>query len=110
MEIIKGIFSEAFWWVAPLLTTATVALAGLINGLFKIKKGIWPQVVAWVVGAALAVCAWAIKVIEFGDPVWLGVCALAVVVGLSSNGIYDIPVIKAFVDKWFNRGQVKQGE
>lgn len=32
---------------------------------------------------------------------------LAIVVGLSSNGIYDIPTIKAFVDKWFNRTDAK---
>lgn len=108
MEIIKGIFSEAFWYVAPLLMTLTVAVAGLINGSFKITKGIWPQVVAWFVGAALSVCAWLLKLIEFGDPVWLGVVMLAIVVGLSSNGVYDIPTIKAFVDRWFNRDVEKQ--
>ena len=108
MEIIKGIFSHAFWYIAPLLMTLTVAVAGLINGAFKITKGMWPQVVAWVVGAAPSVCAWLLKLIEFGDPVWLGVVMLAIVVGLSSNGVYDIPTIKAFVDRWFNRGVEKQ--
>lgn len=108
MEIIKGIFSEAFWYIAPMLMTLTVALAGVINGAFKITKGMWPQIVAWVVGALISVAAWALQLIQFGDPVWLGVVMLAVVVGLSSNGIYDIPTIKAFVDKWFNRGKSKQ--
>ena len=110
MEIIKGIFSESFWYIAPLLMTATVALAGLINGAFKITKGMWPQIVAWVVGAILSVCAWALQLIEFGEPVWLGVLMLAIVTGLSSNGVYDIPTIKAFVDKWFARGQLKHGD
>ena len=108
MEIIKGIFSEAFWYIAPLLMTLTVAIAGLINGAFKITKGMWPQVIAWVVGALLAITAWALELIKFGDPVWLGVVMLAIVVGLSSNGIYDIPTIKAFVDKWLNRGSLKK--
>ena len=107
MEIIKGIFSENFWWIAPILMTLTVSITGVINGAFKIVKGMWPQIVSWIVGAALSVGAWALKLIEFGDPVWLGVVALCVVVGLSSNGVYDIPTIKAFVDKWFNRGQIK---
>ena len=107
MEIIKGIFSESFWYIAPLLMTLTVALAGVINGAFKITKGMWPQIVAWVVGALLSVATWALKLIEFGQPVWLGVVMLAIVVGLSSNGVYDIPTIKAFVDKWFNRGDIK---
>ena len=108
MEIIKGIFSESFWYIAPLLMAATVALAGLINGAFKITKGMWPQIVAWAVGALLSVAAWALQLIQFGQPVWLGVVMLAVVVGLSSNGVYDIPTIKAFVDKWFERGALKE--
>ena len=108
MEIIKGIFSESFWYIAPMLMALTVALAGFINGAFKITKGIWPQIVAWVVGSLLAVAAWALQLIQFGEPVWLGVVMLAVVVGLSSNGLYDIPTIKAFVDKWFERGALKE--
>lgn len=107
MEIIKGIFSESFWFIAPLLMSLTVALAGVINGALKITKGMWPQIVAWVVGAVLSVAAWALQLIEFGQPVWLGVAMLAIVVGLSSNGVYDIPTIKAFVDKWFERDVAK---
>jgi len=107
MEIIKGIFSENFWWIAPILVTLTVSLTGVINGAFKIVSGMWPQLVSWVVGSGLAVGAWALKLIEFGDPVWLGVVCLCVVVGLSSNGVYDIPTIKAFVDSWFWKKAVK---
>lgn len=110
MDIINGIFSESFWYIAPLLMTATVSLTGVINGAFKIVNGMWPQLVSWVVGSLLAVVAWALELVQFGEPVWLGVVALAVVTGLSSNGIYDIPAIKAFVDKWFARGQLKYGD
>ena len=81
--------------------TLTTAITGVINGALKIQEGFLPQLIAWVVGALLSVGAWAIKLIEFGDPVWLGVVALCVVVGLSSNGLYDIPTIKKFVDSWF---------
>lgn len=102
MEIIYGIFSESFWWVAPILVTLTVSLTGVINGWFKID-GFWQQVISWFVGSGLAVGAWALKLVTFGDPVWLGVVALCIVVGLSSNGVYDIPTIKAFVDSWFKR-------
>lgn len=101
METITGIFSESFWYIAPILASLTVALTGVINNLFKITNGIWPQIVSWVVGAGVSVGAWALKLILFGNPVWLGVVALSVVVGLSSNGIYDIPTIKNWVDKWF---------
>lgn len=110
MEIIKGIFSEAFWYIAPMQMALCVSITGIINGALKITKGFWPQLVSWLVGSALSVAAWALQLIEFGDPVWLGVVMLAVVVGLSSNGVYDIPTIKAFVDKWFNRGIVKNAK
>lgn len=76
-------------------------LAGVANGLFKITNGIWPQVVAWVIGTALSVDAYFAGLIEMGQPEWLGVVMLCVVVGLSSNDIYDIPAIKAWVDAWF---------
>lgn len=102
MEILYGIFSESFWWAAPILVTLTVALAGVINGALK-TEGFWAQLVAWLVGTGLSVGAWAIKMVTFGDPVWLGVVALCVVVGLSSNGVYDVPTIKAFVDSWFHK-------
>ncbi len=102
MEIINGIFSEAFWWIAPILMTLTVAITGVINGWTK-AEGFWAQLTSWGIGSLLSVGAWALKLIEFGDPIWLGVVALCVVVGLSSNGVYDIPAIKAFVDSWFKK-------
>ena len=102
METLYRIFSESFWWAAPILVTLTVALAGAINGALK-TEGFWSQLVAWLVGTGLSVGAWAIKMVTFGDPVWLGIVALCVVVGLSSNGVYDIPTIKAFVDSWFHK-------
>ena len=107
MEIINGIFSEAFWYIAPILVTLTTTIAGLINqGIIAKyvpeKHQAWvKQLIAWVLGAGLSVAAWGIKVIEFGNPVWLGVIALCVVVGLASNGVYDIPFIKNWIEKWF---------
>lgn len=102
MEI-SGIFSESFWYWAPFLMAVTVALAGVVNGLFKITKGIWPQVVAWVIGSGLSVAWYFLGLIQMGEPQWLGVVALCVVVGLSSNGIYDIPSIKSWIDQWFTK-------
>ena len=98
MEIIKGIFSEAFWYIAPILMTVTVAVSGLLNKLFK-ATAVWKQIISWLVGAALSVGAYFLGLIEMGDPQWLGVVMLCIVVGLSSNGIYDIPAIRAFINK-----------
>lgn len=73
MEIINGIFSESFWWVAPILVTMTTALAGLINQGFKVPYAWLKQLISWVLGAGLSCGAWGLKLITFGDPVWLGV-------------------------------------
>ena len=104
METLVGIFSESFWYVAPILVTITTTLSGLLNQGLQKEWDVpswFKQLVSWVFGAELSVAAWRLKVITFGNPVWLGVIALAIVVGLSSNGIYDIPFIKSWIAKWF---------
>ena len=104
-----GIFSEAFWYIAPILVTITTALAGLVNQGIVEKfvpeqhRGWLKQLVAWIIGAGLSVGAWGLKLIAFGDPVWVGVVALCAVVGLSSNGVYDIEFIKKWIDTWFKK-------
>lgn len=103
MEQIVGIFSESFWYIAPILAALTVTVTGVINNTFNIKNGIWPQIVSWLVGSGLTVGAWALELVIFGDPVWLSIICMACVIGLSSNGIYDIPTIKKYVDSWFKK-------
>lgn len=103
MEIMFGIFSESFWWVAPLLVSLTTALTGTITQGFKITKGWLKQLISWIIGSGLSCAAWGLKFIIFSDPVWLGVVCLCLVVGLAANGVYDIPFIKAFIDKWFTK-------
>ena len=104
---ITGIFSEAFWYIAPILVTMTTFIAGLINqGLVDkfvpSKHRAWlKQLISWVLGAGLSCAAWGLKVIAFGNPVWLGVVCLCVVVGLASNGVYDIPFMRGWIEKWF---------
>ena len=101
METMVGIFSESFWYIAPILVTLTTGLSGLINQSIKIDKGWIKQIISWVIGACFSVGAWGLKVITFGNPVWLGVVCLCVVVGLASNGFYDIPTIKNWINSWF---------
>lgn len=98
MEI-STLFTVEFWYYAPILSTLTVAIAGAINNKFGITNGFWPQLVAWIVGTVLTVGGWFLGLIPLGQPTWLAVVCLCGVVGLSSNGIYDIPFIKSIVDK-----------
>jgi ABC-type uncharacterized transport system permease subunit len=101
METLVGIFSTSFWYVAPILVALTTGLSGLINQGCNIKQGWLKQLISWLVGTAFSVGAWALNVMTFGTPVWLAVTCLAVVVGLASNGFYDISVIKNFINSWF---------
>ena len=103
MEVMVGIFSESFWYIAPILVALTAALAGVINQGFKVSPSWLKQVISWVIGAGTSVGAWALKLITFGNPVWLGVVCLCVVVGLAANGFYDIPTIRNWVNTWFNK-------
>lgn len=103
MELMFGIFSECFWWITPLLVSITTTLTGVITQGFKITQGWLKQLISWIIGSGLSCAAWGLKFIIFGEPVWLGVICLCLTVGLAANGIYDIPFIKAFVDKWFNK-------
>lgn len=98
---VAGIFSESFWYIAPIIVTLTTTIAGLINQWFKVKKSWLRQVIAWAVASAFSVAAWGFHFIYFGQPVWVGIVALCIVTGLSSNGFYDITAIRNFINKWF---------
>ena len=95
----ETLFTTDFWYYAPILSSATVALAGAINGKFNITKGFWPQVVAWTTGCVLTILGWFLGLVPLGEPTWLAIVCLCAVVGLSSNGIYDIPFIKSIIDR-----------
>lgn len=99
-NILVGIFSESFWYIAPILVTLVTAITGKINSLVEIKRGWVKQVISWGVSGILSAGAWLAGFVILGEPVWLSMIALGIVVGLSSNGFYDIPVIKNFVKRW----------
>jgi len=77
------LFTTDFWYIAPSLSAVTVFIAGLINGKFNIVNGFWSQLVAWITGAVLSVAAWFFELVTVGEPTWLAVTVLCVVVGLS---------------------------
>lgn len=100
-EGIIGIFSEAFWYIAPLIVTLTTSVTGILNQWFDIEQNWLKQVISWGVASVFSVLAGLLGFISFGQPTWVGIVALCVVTGLSSNGFYDISTIKNFVGKWF---------
>ncbi len=101
MNVITEIFNDAFWYVAPILIAACTAVTGVINQLFNISEK-WKQPVSWITGTVLSCGTIALGFL--GSNIgWPSYVAMSVIVGLSSNGIYDINAIKEWIDKWFKK-------
>ena len=100
MTDISGIFNESFWNMVPILMVATTSLTGLLNSWIK-PNTTWKQIIAWIVGAVLSVDVYFAGLVQLGEPQWLSVVMLAIVVGFSSNGLYDVPTIKNFITTLF---------
>ena len=105
MSLITEIFNDAFWYMAPILVALSTTVTGVINQLFKVGNS-WKQLVSWLVGAALACGSIALGFL--GEHIqWPSYVAMSIVVGLSSNGIYDIEAIKNWIDNWFTKKTTK---
>lgn len=103
METILAIFSADFWWIAAILVTLTTTITGTINQGLRINKTWLKQLISWIVSAGLSVGTWAMEITVFADPIWLSIVCLTIVIGLASNGLYDIPTIKNFISTWFTK-------
>jgi hypothetical protein len=95
---IAGIFSENVWYWIPILVSITVTVTDAINTKFNIT-GFYRQLVSWIVGGALAGVTWAIGLVQMGNPEWLSGIVFIVIVALCGNGVWDVPVVKEWVNK-----------
>ena len=100
MITIWTFFTEHFWATAMGLFTITTMITGAINGKFNPNR-IWKQVIAWVVSIVLTVGGYFLGFVTVDEPTWLTLTVTGIVVGLASNGFYDIPTIKELMRKWF---------
>ena len=96
METIIAFFNENFWATATILASMSTSLTGVVNHLLNSNR-IWKQVIAWLISIALTIGGYFLNVITVADPIWLTLALTDVFVGLASNGIYEIPVIKKWV-------------
>lgn len=98
METIINFFSDNFWATCTMLSSITVIIAGYINTWLKTNK-IWKQVVSWATSIMLTVGGYFAGTVTLNEPVWATIILTGVIVGLSSNGIYDIPKVKELINK-----------
>lgn len=100
MNAVLEFFNENFWATAASVGVVSTMISGLIIG--KINPNyIWRQVISWVVAIGLTVGCYFLKLIQVAEPTWLTLTATGLIVGLTSNGIYDIPAMKTFIAKIF---------
>ena len=97
MDIIN-FFSDNFWATCATLSSLTVVIAGFLNTKLNTNK-VWKQVVAWATSIILTVGGYFVGAVSLDEPVYITIILTGIVVGLSSNGIYDIPQIKELVNK-----------
>lgn len=95
---LSSIFTEAFWALAAVLSTM---VTGLVNQALHIENGKIKRVVSWLIPIVASVAAWGFGFITFSEPQWLGVASLALVVALSSNGVYTFSFMKGWISTWF---------
>lgn len=97
MNPIINFFSDNFWATCTMLSTITVFIAGYINAFLK-TNNVWKQVVSWATSVILTVGGYFSGIIVLDEPAWLTMLLTGIIVGLSSNGIYDIPKIKELIN------------
>ena len=100
MDAVLAFFSENFWATAILLAALTTPITSFLNEKFNFNN-VWKQVTAWVVSIVLTVVAYFANLIVFAEPAYLTVPLTGLLVGLSANGIYDIPTVKNALSNWF---------
>jgi hypothetical protein len=106
--VINGLFTEAFWYVTPILAAVVIPIAGAINQKFNITGDMiknvisWRQIVAMLVSLVITLGAYFIGwTPDLGEPTWLSlVCQFGVVTASAGWG-YDIKVIKNWINTWF---------
>lgn len=87
-------------YVIPSIIAATCTLTACLKGIFKIETPWVNHLISWVLAILCAEGFVAFNGLTFGLAGWDylvgGICGL--IVGASSNGVYDWEKIKAFFD------------
>ena len=84
------------WAIATAILASTTVITEIINKKLN-PNGVWKQVISWTVSIVLTVIAYFSGSYEFPGIPYITVPVTGLVVGLASNGFYDIPYVKDYV-------------
>ena len=93
LDFILGFILNSIWVIAPVILASVTVITELINSKLNPNK-VWKQVISWAVSMGLTVTSYFVGTYDFGDNPWVTVIVTGLVVGLASNGFYDIPYIR----------------
>jgi hypothetical protein len=88
-------------WIAsfPGVVVATTLLASILNGFLKISKKFVKQLIAWGIAIVLLVGT---DLLNLGYAKYFPIVLAVIhglVAGLAANGFFDVPFLKALLDK-----------
>lgn len=95
LEVIEN-FSSWFGLFAGLAALGTF-VSGFFNGLLKVTNGFVRQLIAWAVCILLALLGNLVNLGFLAESGWLITVIYGLGAGLAANGIFDVPVIHAFI-------------
>jgi hypothetical protein len=96
---LSEVFANFNTWFATLagLAALTMFLTAFINKIIPAGKGWIKQLVSWGTGIVLCVVSMLVNLGFLADAEILNVIAYGVAVGLISNGIFDIKIVKTIL-------------
>lgn len=107
MEMVGFMLSEYFWSIVTGLVALTMGVTGIIGNGLKLE-GEAKQVVSWGVSVLLTVATYLSGLFTVVPPAWISLFLIGLMVGLVSNGVYDVPTIKSFINSLTSFGGKKE--
>lgn len=101
------IFNDLFFYTVTIIAAVVVFLVQTVNKVVLVKQAWVKQLISWLFSLGLTVAFYFagllyFSTIEVGSQMSITMLIFCgIFTGLVSNGIYDIPAIKAFLDMIF---------
>ena len=88
-------------WFATLagIAAVTVFIAAAVNTLFKITKKIVKQLIAWLIAIVLVFAGNLLNIGFSAEFPWLTSLAYGFGAGLVANGMFDVQMVQAMLDR-----------
>lgn len=109
METLVSFFNENLWLAVYLVAMLTVPITSALNIKLNVETK-WKQIVSWITSFVLTGILYFTNVFSDLGSWYIVIPVVGLISGLSSNGIYDIPTIKKYVNDWLTKILVFKNE